>query len=231
MFKVGGGYELHHGRDLASDVAEFARVSAQARTLTTLVESDFPDIIESNGVFIDFFAPWCPPCLNLLPEYRRASINIGGNIVFGTVDCTEQKSVCDRFNVRSYPTTVFYNQSRPHYYHGEHSASALTDFVHEILNPSVVSLDYYSFYSLVGEKDDNEMWLVDFYAPCKKILNSAFNISVHVAMVRAHLHMANNLSTNTRLILDEEFFFAGDEFLTLILNNFNLFLRKIVHKP
>ena len=33
----------------------------------------------------------------------------------------------------------------------------------------------------------------------------------------------NEKSTNTQRILDEEFFFAGDEFLTLILNNFSLF--------
>ena len=30
-------------------------------------------------------------------------------------------------------------------------------------------------------------------------------------------------STNTQRILDEEFFFTGEEFLTLILSNFNIF--------
>ena len=39
----------------------------------------------------------------------------------------------------------------------------------------------------------------------------------------------NELSTNTQWILDEEFFFTGEEFSTLLLINFNLFLRKQVH--
>ena len=89
-FKMGGAYETHYGRELPIDVAEFARKSAQARNMATLVTSDFPEIIQTKGVFVDFFAPWCPPCLNLLPEYRKASINVGGSIIFGTVDCTTQ---------------------------------------------------------------------------------------------------------------------------------------------
>lgn len=169
MFKVGGGFEFHYGREEPSDVIEFARVSNQAVTMTTLSDSDFPDIISSNGVFIDFFAPWCPPCLNLLPEFRKASINVGGSIIFGTVDCTVYGSICNQYNIRSYPTTVFFNMSKPHFYHGHHTADGLSEFVMEILRPSVMNLNYAEFQNLVGRKPENEMWLVDFFAPCKKM--------------------------------------------------------------
>lgn len=165
LFKRGGAYEIYHGRESPEDLAQFARVGTQARTLTTLIGSDFPDILESSAIFVDFFAPWCPPCLNLLPEFRKASLNIGGNIMFGTVDCTVHTAVCNRYNIRSYPTTIFYNQSQPHFYHGEHSAAALTDFVYDVLKPSVVHLDYALFHQLVEQKEPDEMWLIDFYAP------------------------------------------------------------------
>ena len=62
---------------MPSDVAEFARSATRARNLNTLLSSDFPDILDSQSVFVDFFAPWCPPCLNLLPEYRKASVQVG----------------------------------------------------------------------------------------------------------------------------------------------------------
>ena len=75
VFKLGGGYEFHFGREDPVDVAEFARVSAEARNMKTLLSSDFPEVVEDGqAVFVDFFAPWCPPCLNLLPEYRKVSI-------------------------------------------------------------------------------------------------------------------------------------------------------------
>ena len=34
-----------------------------------------------------------------------------------------------QYNVRSYPTTIFYNQTVPHQFSGHHSAAALVDFI------------------------------------------------------------------------------------------------------
>ncbi len=168
MFKHGGGYEFHFGRDLPADVAAFAKASAKARNLKTLVASDFPELLDSQGVFVDFFAPWCPPCLNLLPEYRKAATIVGRGVIFGTVDCTTQQKVCDQYNIRSYPTTVFFNESKPHHYQGHHLAEDLADFVQEVLRPSVISLNHRSFYQLVAEKPENEIWVIDFFAPCTR---------------------------------------------------------------
>lgn len=103
LFKRGGGHEIHYGRPDAPDVVEFARVSSQARTMRTLSDSDLSELTAAGGgggVFVDFFAPWCPPCLNLLPEFRKASINVGGSIVFGTLDCTAYPHACNKHNIR-----------------------------------------------------------------------------------------------------------------------------------
>ena len=81
MFKLGGGWELHYGKDNIEDVIQFTRLASQARTMETLVASDFPEVIASGQpVIIDFFAPWCPPCMNFLPEFRKASTIIGGQV-------------------------------------------------------------------------------------------------------------------------------------------------------
>lgn len=117
LFKLGGGWELHYGKDNVEDVVQFTRLASQARTMETLLGSDFPDIITSGQpVIIDFFAPWCPPCMNFLPEFRRASTMIGGQVAFGTVDCTIHSRVCNQHNIRSYPSTIFFNNSKPHKY-------------------------------------------------------------------------------------------------------------------
>ena len=79
---------------------------------------------------------------------------------------------------------------RPHKYEGGHHAQDLADFVEDILRPVVVPLtvsDYLfllliyalltchqakSFHQKVGAKAEEEIWLVDFYAPwSEQLLN------------------------------------------------------------
>lgn len=115
LFKVDGGHEVHYGRNEAPDVVDFARVSSQARKMRTLSETSFRDLIRPSspsGVFVDFFAPWCPPCLNLLPEFRKASINVGGSVVFGTVDCTQYPHLCNEYQIRYEHNRVFHLSSK-----------------------------------------------------------------------------------------------------------------------
>ena len=69
--------------------------------MRTLTADQFPAILkENNHVFVDFFAPWCPPCMQLLPEFRKASSLIGGSIVFGSVDCTINVGLCNQYKIK-----------------------------------------------------------------------------------------------------------------------------------
>ena len=45
-------------------------------------------------------------------------------------------------------------QSKPHYYNGGHSSGDLSEFVHEILRPSVINLDTRMFKELVENKPE-----------------------------------------------------------------------------
>jgi len=165
LFKVGGAMEVHYGKPGLQEVANFGRLSSQARTMETLLPSDFPEILGNSGVFVDFFAPWCPPCMSLLPEFRKASTFIGGSITFGTIDCTIHGRLCQQHGVRAYPTTIFFNQTKPHRFQGEHRARALADFVEDTLRPAVITLTGKTFHQMVGTKSAEEIWLVDFFAP------------------------------------------------------------------
>ena len=69
----GGGHELFHGRATAHRVAAFAR-DAAACSLSALGPDEFPAALrDGRPRVVDFFAPWCPPCMRLLPELRKAS--------------------------------------------------------------------------------------------------------------------------------------------------------------
>lgn len=167
LFKTHGHYEWHHGRFTAHDIAVFAKESASS-SVQTLGPDDFPAKVTQPNLpfFVDFFAPWCPPCMRLLPEYRKAARSFDDNTVgFGTVDCTIHSNLCHTYNIRSYPTTILYNNSIPHQFNGHHTAADLVEFIENTLKPAVVQLTPETFKSLVVERTKGETWLVDYYAP------------------------------------------------------------------
>lgn len=99
----------------------------------------------SGAWLVDFYAPWCPPCLRLLPELRKASRHFDSAINFGTIDCTIHASLCRQHNIRSYPTTILYNNTEKQQFHGDHTATALVDFLQDILNPTGLSYPQFKY--------------------------------------------------------------------------------------
>lgn len=69
--------------------------------------------------------------MNLLPEFRKASKLEGSaqQVLFATVDCAVNSRLCEQYGIRSYPTTILFNNSQPNNYHGFHRASDISDFI------------------------------------------------------------------------------------------------------
>ncbi|XP_048341465.1 dnaJ homolog subfamily C member 10 [Sphaerodactylus townsendi] len=156
-------YEIHHGKKILYDILAFAKESVNSHIIT-LGPQNFPGKPEEPWL-VDFFAPWCPPCRALLPELRKASKQLYGQLKFGTLDCTVHEGICNMHNVRAYPTTVVFNQTDTHEYEGHHSAEQILEFVEDLMNPSVVSLTPETFSELVKKRKSSNIWMVDFYAP------------------------------------------------------------------
>ncbi|ESN95836.1 hypothetical protein HELRODRAFT_102482 [Helobdella robusta] len=211
LFKVTGGQEIHYGRQTAHDIAAFVKDSHQ-NFVTSLHPGDFPSItLDAHPWFVDFFAPWCPPCLRLLPEFRKASRMVGMSVKFGTVDCTVHATLCMNYNVHSYPTTILYNLTKPHHYHGHHSASEIVQFIQDIMKPSVTILEAATFQSLVAQRSLEQTWIVDFYAPwcgpCQqlepewrrlaKMFDGVKNVHVGQVDCQEHKELCQSLNVNS----------------------------------
>uniref|UniRef100_A0AC11BYA7 DnaJ heat shock protein family (Hsp40) member C10 n=1 Tax=Ovis aries TaxID=9940 RepID=A0AC11BYA7_SHEEP len=156
-------FEIHHGKKILYDILAFAKESVNSH-VTTLGPQNFP-ANEKEPWLVDFFAPWCPPCRALLPELRKASKHLYGQLKFGTLDCTVHEGLCNMYNIQAYPTTVVFNQSNIHEYEGHHSAEQILEFVEDLMNPSVISLTPTTFNELVKQRKHDEVWMVDFYSP------------------------------------------------------------------
>uniref|UniRef100_A0A8C0AZR2 DnaJ homolog subfamily C member 10 n=1 Tax=Buteo japonicus TaxID=224669 RepID=A0A8C0AZR2_9AVES len=136
-----GDYEIHHGK------------------------GNFGKFKSLHNHFDMTLSLWCPPCRALLPELRKASKHLYGQLKFGTLDCTVHEGLCNMHNIRAYPTTVVFNQSDVHEYEGHHSAEQILEFIEDLRNPSVLSLTPETFVELVQRRKREEIWMVDFYAP------------------------------------------------------------------
>ncbi|XP_072608209.1 dnaJ homolog subfamily C member 10 isoform X1 [Vulpes vulpes] len=156
-------YEIHHGKKILYDILAFAKESVNSH-VTTLGPQNFP-ANDKEPWLVDFFAPWCPPCRALLPELRKASKHLYGQLKFGTLDCTIHEGLCNMYNIQAYPTTVVFNQSNVHEYEGHHSAEQILEFIEDLMNPSVISLTPTTFNELVKQRKHDEVWMVDFYSP------------------------------------------------------------------
>ncbi|VBB82293.1 Conserved hypothetical protein [Yarrowia lipolytica] len=64
-------------------------------------------VLKSNKTsIVEFYAPWCGHCRNLLPEYVKASKGLRGLANVVAVDCDQEinKPVCAQWKVQGFPT-------------------------------------------------------------------------------------------------------------------------------
>eukprot|EP00658_Telonema_sp_P-2_P020357 TRINITY_DN18053_c0_g1_i2.p1 TRINITY_DN18053_c0_g1~~TRINITY_DN18053_c0_g1_i2.p1 ORF type:complete len:521 (-),score=98.32 TRINITY_DN18053_c0_g1_i2:93-1655(-) len=65
----------------------------------------------SAGVLVMFHAPWCAYCKQLRPEYVAAAGQIGDQLGFGAVDCTEHRGLCQEHQIEGFPTVKYLSSS------------------------------------------------------------------------------------------------------------------------
>ena len=59
-------------------------------------------------VVVDFWAPWCGPCLSFAPTFKAAAREMAGRVVFAKINTEAHPLASDTFHVKGIPTLVLF---------------------------------------------------------------------------------------------------------------------------
>ena len=98
--------------------------------VVTLNKANFKDTIENNPfVIVDFWAPWCEPCVDFTPVFEAAA-DKNPDILFGMVNTEEEPEIAEYFEVNKIPgILVIREQAGIHAQQGEIGAPALEKII------------------------------------------------------------------------------------------------------
>ena len=84
-------------------------------------------------LILDFWAPWCGPCMQFLPTFEKLSEEYP-DVIFGKINVVDCEELVKRFKIRTVPKVcIFINQEMKDENFGLMDSEQLKSFIDKIL--------------------------------------------------------------------------------------------------
>ncbi|CAH3172769.1 unnamed protein product [Porites evermanni] len=115
--------------------------SAEDTDVVHLTENTFNEFIQTHSsALVMFYAPWCPHCKKIKPEYSSAAkkVNTENKVegAMGAVDCATETNLCKEQEVKGYPTLKYYKDGEFAFKYKKRKAEDLVAFMKNPQKPA-----------------------------------------------------------------------------------------------
>ena len=109
-----------------------------SESVVVVDQSNYEVEVEGSAlpVVIDFWAPWCGPCLALLPTIEAVAALYQGKVKVVKINVDENKEISQKFGVRGIPYLVVLEKGKPPRQIKQHTRTRLAMEFDEILDGS-----------------------------------------------------------------------------------------------
>lgn len=79
-----------------------------------ITAENFQEMVVQNSfhipVLVDFWAPWCEPCKQVMPMLEKLAGDLAGRFILAKINTEEQQELAEQFQIRSIPSFKIFHQ-------------------------------------------------------------------------------------------------------------------------
>jgi len=83
-----------------------------SRSILQLDNETFDATIKQGVVLVDFWAPWCGPCLMQTPILEEVAVRVGGKAIIAKVNVDEWPELARQFGIQGIPTLLLFKDGK-----------------------------------------------------------------------------------------------------------------------